>query len=114
MLKVKRGDIFWINLDPTLGSEIKKTRPCVIVSNDVANQFSSLITILPITTQKLSRVFPHEVMLEDIGSLKNSKVKANQIRTVDKMRLGKKISALPTPTMNKINFALASHLDLTE
>ena len=112
MVEIKRGDVFWVNLDPTIGSEIKKTRPCVIVSNDVANRFSPVITIVPVTTQKLSKVFPHEVLLDSVKNLKNSKAKVNQIRTIDRERIGAKVATLSRTIVNKINWALANHLDL--
>ena len=114
MVEVKRGEVFWINLDPTIGSEIRKTRPCVVVSNDLANKFSPLITIVPVTTQRLEDIYLHEVMLTSIGKLKNSKVKVHQIRTIDKRRVGRKILTLPQTTMQKIDWALANHLDLVE
>lgn len=112
MSEIRRGDIFWINLDPTLGSEIKKTRPCVVISNDISNKFSTLVTIIPVTTQKSDKIFPHEVLLSSVENLKNSKVKANQIRTVDKRRIGKKISSLSSLLMKRIDRALLIHLDL--
>jgi mRNA interferase MazF len=110
--EIKRGDVFWVSLNPAIGSEIKKTRPCVIVSNDVANRFSPLVTVVPITTQKLSKIYPHEVSLNTVENLKNSKVKAHQIRTIDKKRIGKKITSLPQAIMSKVDWALANHLDL--
>jgi mRNA interferase MazF len=113
-MEIKRGEVFWINLDPATGSEIRKTRPCVVVSNDIANRFSPLITVVPITTQKLENLYPHEVLLTSIDKLKNSKVKVHQIRTIDKRRVRKKILSLPSTTMEKIDWALANHLDLVE
>jgi len=114
MGEIKRGDVYWINLDPTNGSEIKKTRPCVVVSNDIGNRFSPLITVVPITTQRLGKTYPHEVQLDTFGKLKTSKIKANQIRTVDRKPIGRKILALPRPLMEMVDFALATHLDLVE
>jgi len=100
-LKIKRGEVFWINLDPTLGAEIKKTRPYVVVSNDIANKFSPLVTVVPITTQKLEKLYPHEVLLSSSEKLKIRKVKVHQIRTIDKRRIGKRILALAPMTMVK-------------
>lgn len=63
---MKRGDIFWCNMEPSVGSEIQKIRHCVIVSNDISNKFSSVVTIVPITLKKTDRVFPDEVLIENI------------------------------------------------
>ena len=84
----------------------------MVVSNDVANEFSPLVTIVPVTTQKLTNIYPHEVLLDSTGYLKNSKAKVNQVRTIDKKRMRKRILTLPSTTMEKINWALANHLDL--
>ena len=110
---MKRGDVFWGNFDPTLGSEIQKTRPCLIVSNDIANRFSPLVTVIPLTSQKLDKIFPHEVLVENNPKLKNAKIKVNQIRTFDKQRLGKWISHLSASNMKKVDAALALHLGLS-
>ena len=95
---IRRGEVYWAQLDPTIGAEIKKTRPILIVSNDQNNQFSELITVLPITS-KVKVVRPFEVQLtEGQGGLKEAgKVKVNQIRTVDKRRL------LGTPLGPRLN-----------
>lgn len=109
---IKRGDIFWANFDPTIGAEIQKTRPCVIVSNDVANTFSPLVSVVPITSQKLEKIYPHEVSVDGIAGLKNSKVKVHQVRTFDKKRLQKRIGKLPDEHMRLVDEALARHLSL--
>jgi mRNA interferase MazF len=85
----RRGEIYWANLDPTIGSEIAKTRPVLIVSNDINNQYAATVSILPITSST-SKVFPFEVKVvpSESGLNKNSKIKANQIRTIDKRRIG--------------------------
>ncbi len=112
-MKITKGDIFIANLDPTLGKEIQKTRPVIIVSNDVSNTHSDLVTVVPITSQKLSKVYPFEVLLPDnIGLSKSSKAKANQIRTIDKSRLTKKVGRLDVNTTGEINRAIKVHLDL--
>jgi mRNA interferase MazF len=114
VVEIKRGEVYWVRLDPTIGNEIRKTRPCVIVSNDLANRFSPLVTVVPITMQKLDRIYPHEVSLSSLDELKNSKVKTHQIRTIDKRRIKKKLLTLPRSIIEKINWALANHLDLIE
>jgi len=64
----KRGDIYWINLDPTVGAEIKKPRPCVIISPDAANRSGPLVIVAPITKSQGKRVHFHEVFLPKAAS----------------------------------------------
>lgn len=113
-MTISRGDLFLANLDPTIGKEIQKTRPVVIVSNDVNNAHSDLVTIVPITSQKLSKIYPFEVLLPDStkGLDKSSKAKANQIRTIDKQRLSKKLGSLDPQTLLLLGKAIKIHLDL--
>jgi|SRR3989344_4900805 len=112
---IRRGEIYWVQLDPAIGSEIKKTRPALVVSNDQNNEFSELVTVLPITSQA-SKVYPFEVLLEaGQGGIKaKSKVKANQIRTVDKRRLSLKSLGTPLDAdlMAQITKALSIHLEI--
>ena len=110
---IKRGEIYWVNLDPVVGSEIAKTRPNLVVSNDVNNQFSDTVTILPITSN-VSKVYPFEVFLpRKLSGLKeDSKVKADQIHTVDKRRLGKVAGTVQEELMEQMEQALKLHLAL--
>jgi mRNA interferase MazF len=111
---MKRGDIYFAQLDPTRGSEIQKTRPVVIVSNDVANRASSLVTIVPLSSN-VSRVFPFEVALtaEQSGLPKDSKAMAQQIRTIDKSRLSHQRSGhLKPKQLTALDEALRLHLGL--
>lgn len=109
---MKRGEVYWGNFDPTVGSEIKKTRPCLIISNNIANEFSSLVTVLPLTSQKLDKVYKHEVLVTNDPKLKNGKVKVNQIRAFDKARIGKFITKLPNSIMAEVEKSLVLHLGL--
>lgn len=111
---MKRGDVYWVNLNPTVGSEIQKVRPCVIISNNLANQFSEVIIVAPITSQKLEKIYPHEVLIKNIEKLSNSKIKINQIRAIDKKRLGRIITKLDSLTMNEVDRALVLHLGIKE
>lgn len=110
---IKRGEIYWVNLDPTVGSEIKKTRPALIVSNDQNNQFADTVTVLPITSQT-AKLYPFEVLLkrEISGLQEDGKAKANQIRTVDKRRLSGKPAGLPLSdrVMLEVDKAIKIHL----
>ena len=112
--EVKRGDIWLINLDPTIGHEIKKSRPAVIIQNDLGNNYSPITIIAPLTSQNLDKVYPIEVLVKkEILKLdKDSKVLTNQIRAVDKRRLVRKLSKLDNETMIKIDEALRISLDL--
>lgn len=113
-MNIKRGEIHLAALDPTMGREIAKTRPVVIVSNDVNNRFSGTVTVLPITSKNLKKIYPFETMLsKGAGNLpKDSKVKADQIRTLDKRRIIKRIGRLSDEDMIDIDTALKIHLGI--
>lgn len=110
---IQRGEIYWANLSPTIGSEIAKRRPVLIVSNDRNNQFADTVTILPITSTT-DKIYPFEVLLKaNDANLKNdSKVKANQIRTIDKQRLERKIGQLTIAKFKEVEEAILIHLDI--
>lgn len=114
MTEVKRGDIWLVNLDPTVGHEIKKSRPAVIIQNDLGNNYSPITIIAPLTSQNLDKIYPIEVLIKkEILKLdKDSKVLLNQIRAVDKIRLIKKLSKLDNETVIKVDEALKISLDL--
>lgn len=113
-MNIKRGGIYLTNLDPTVGSEISKTRPVIVVSNDKNNKYSGTVTILPITSQSLEKIYPFEVFLKKgTGNLpKDSKVKANQIRTLDKSRIVTYIGDLGDEQLEQIGQAIKIHLSL--
>lgn len=111
---MKRGDIFYADLNPTIGSEINKKRPVVIVSNNANNRSASTVTILPLTSQ-VHKVFHFEVLLEtkDTGLDKNCKAQCQQIRTISKLRItGDKVGQVDQHCIIKIDRALKLHLDL--
>jgi mRNA interferase MazF len=110
---MKRGEIYYANLDPTIGSEIKKKRPVLIISNDANNNKSQTITILPITSN-ITKVFSFEVMLEAkiSGLKKDSKIQCQQIRTISKLRMDSKpIGKVSELHLKQIQSALELHLD---
>lgn len=92
-MNIKRGKIYIANLDPTIGGEIRKTRPVLVVSNDINNKYNLTVSVLPITSNT-DKIFPFEVFLpKGTGNLpKDSKIKADQIRTIDKSRFYQKKS----------------------
>ena len=109
----KRGDIWLVRLDPTVGSEIKKTRPAVIISNDINNYYAPLVTVLPIS-DKGDKVYPFEVALSHGGAglSKPSKIRCQQIRTVDKTRLVKRLGSVAKELLPDIEEALKNHLGM--
>ncbi len=113
MASVKRGDVFLVNFDPTVGAEAKKTRPALVVSNDINNVHSPIVSISPITSN-IKRVYSFEVEIPSgtQGLRTRSKVMVNQTRAVDKIRLIKKIAHLPKEIMVKVNQALRLHYEL--
>jgi mRNA interferase MazF len=113
---MKRGDIFYANLSPTIGSEIAKRRPVLIVSNDINNRVANTITVLPLTSN-VSRVYSFEVLInkDQSGLTKDSKVQAQQIRTIAKERLeGDKIGCLSAEKMCLIENAIKLHLEINK
>ncbi len=114
MTEVKRGEIWLTDLDPTVGHEMNKTRPTVIIQNDVGNLYSPTTIVAPLTTKKLDSIRPYEVFLDSklLGLTQNSKVLLSQIKVVDKIRLVKKLGRLDTDTMLKIDNAIKISLGL--
>ena len=87
---VNRFDVFLVNLDPTVGSEIKKTRPCVVVSPDEMNRYIATVIIAPMTTK--GKAYPTRVVCQFQG--KNGQIILDQIRTIDKTRLIEKLGQI--------------------
>lgn len=111
---MKRGEIYFANLSPAVGSEMDKRRPILIVSNDANNNASNTVTIVPITSN-INRVYPFEVLLnpEDSGLSKPSKVQAQQVRTISKQRiLGDMVGCLNQDLIELVDAALKLHLGL--
>ncbi|MCC7371278.1 MAG: type II toxin-antitoxin system PemK/MazF family toxin [Chloroflexi bacterium] len=108
----RRGEVYWVNLDPTIGSEIARTRPCAIISNDVGNQYASRVIVAPLTTGGTDRVYPFEVLVPvgAAGVTQTSKVVLDQVRTVDKRRLGRYIGVLDNTLMQAVNLAIRRSL----
>jgi mRNA interferase MazF len=89
-MMIGQYEVFIVNLDPTVGSEIKKTRPCVVISPDEMNKYLDTVVIAPITSQ--SRSYPTRVRIDIEGN--ENWVVLDQVRTIDKSRLTKRISTL--------------------
>src|SRR6059058_5693265 len=112
----KRGEIYLVNFDPTIGSEIKKTRPALILQNDISNQYSPITIVAAITSQFDETLYPTEVLIKvpEGGLTNDSVVLLNQIRSIDKQRLIKRLGTLKPITMRQVDLALQISFGLVE
>lgn len=106
----KRGEIYWVNLDPTVGQETKKTRPGLIISNDIGNEIANILIVAPITS-KVKTVYPFEVKISLNGKL--GKVMLNQCRAIDKSRILNKLAQIDEETLARVESALKIVFSLT-
>jgi len=100
---VKRFDVYLVSLDPTVGSEIQKTRPCLVISPDEMNRYIATVIVAPMTTQ--GREYPTRVACEFQG--RDGQIVLDQIRTVDKVRLVRRLGRIDTATQKDILASLA-------
>ena len=112
----ERGEIYLVNFDPTLGAEIKKIRPALIIQNDIANQHSPITIIAAITSKYDDTLYPTEVLISagEGGLKQDSVVLLNQIRSIDRQRLAKKLGKVKDVTMKKVDSAIRISLGLIE
>ena len=108
-ITLARGDVYWVNLDPTVGTEIKKTRPAVVVSNDACNRYGARVVVVPMTSNVTS-LYPGEAQV--FIAKRESRVLGDQLRSIDKARLGKRIGRLSREDLAKVDDALRITLDL--
>lgn len=115
-MKIKRGDVFYADLSPVVGSEQGGVRPVVIIQNNLGNKYSPTTIISAITSQTNKTNLPTHVQIKDpnIKLPKNSVVLLEQVRTIDKRRLRDKVGRLDDKTIRKIDKALISSVDLDE
>jgi mRNA interferase MazF len=108
---IRRGDVFLVNLNPVVGSEIGKTRPAIVVQNDLANRSSPTITVIPISSST-DRVFPFQVWIPagEAGLSHDSKALCEQIRTISHDRLLQCLGQLSQERLNEVRTALDRHL----
>jgi len=106
---MKRREVWWVNFDPSIGGEIKKKRPAVIISNDASNKFLNRVQVVPITS-KTDRIYPSEAVVVFQGE--ERKAMADQLATVSKARLFRRADILSQEDMRKIEEVIKIQLDI--
>ena len=112
-MKIKRGDIFYADLSPVVGSEQDGIRPVLIIQNDIGNKYSPTVIGLAITTKNKTNIPTHiPIKAGNFGLQKDSIILVEQVRTLDKIRLKEKIGSLDNKTMEKVKEALKLSLNI--
>ena len=106
---MRRCEVWWVSFDPSIGGEIKRKRPAVIISNNASNRFLSRVQVVPLTS-KTDRLYPSEAVVVFGG--KQSKAMADQLATVGKARLFRRADILSQEDMRKIEEAVKIQLDI--
>jgi len=106
---MKRGDVWWVHFEPSIGGDIRRKRPAIIISIDAANKFLNRVQVVPLTG-KTDRLYPSEAHVRVGGKV--GKAMADQLATVGKERLFKRIGSISGEDMRKVEEAIRTHLDL--
>lgn len=112
----RRGDIFLVDFDPSIGSEIKKVRPALIVQNNIDNEYSPLVIVAAITSKFGEKLYPTEVFIRaaESGLGRDSVVQLNQIRSIDKQRLVRRVGSVGENTLSLVDKSILLSLGLIE
>ena len=113
----RRGEIYLVSFDPTIGHEIQKTRPAVIIQNNISNEYSPITIVAAVSSQFATPPRPREVLIAagpKTGLTQPSAVILNQIRSIDRLRLRKRLGALDLATMRKVDEAIKISLGLVD
>ena len=105
----KRGEVYWIAFDPSVGGEVQKTRPAVVVSNNAANQVLNRLIVVPVSS-KVERLYPGEVLIEIREQ--RSKAMSDQLTTVSKLRVKNRVAVLKQEEMQRIEEAMLLQLGM--
>ena len=106
---MRRGEVWWVNFDPSIGGEIRKKRPAIIISNDASNKSLNRIQVVPLSS-KTEKLYPSEVLVVFEG--KENKAMADQIATVSKTRLFHRVAVLSQSDMFKVEQAVKIQLEI--
>ena len=109
MTPLKRGNVYWLAFDPSVGGEIQKTRPAVVVSNDAANAVLNRVIVVPISSQT-GRLYPGEALIQLEGQQR--KAMADQLTTASKLRIKKMIGTVSPEDMSRIERAILLQLSI--
>lgn len=108
---MNRGEVWWVNFDPSVGGEIKKKRPAIIISNDAANKYLNSVQVVPLTSNT-GRIYPSEAVVT--FNNQQSKAMADQLTTVSKLRLINQAGKLTFEDMQKVAHVVKVHLALLD
>jgi mRNA interferase MazF len=114
-MPIRRGDLFWVDLNPIKGSEQAGRRPVVVIQNDVGNEVAPTVIVAPLTTKSFTKRYPINVHVpQGVAGLKeHSTILLSQIRTLDKTRLDRKIGHLPPSYLKQVDEAIRISLGLS-